>query len=100
VVGLSARAPLEALDQDDGLRKLVASEVMLGEGDEVLARRPVARAGLDHGGHLLAEALVGRANHYRVVYGGMAAEHLLHFLRVDLFASGVDRYRAAAEDDD
>ena len=60
-------------------------------------RRAAPGSGLDEGGHGLAEALVGHADHRGVGDGRVLLEHLLDLLGIDLLAAGVDAPGAPAE---
>src|SRR5262249_37293181 len=62
VVRLAARAAHHLIDQHDGARQLVAGEVAAREIGQLGVIDRLSLARLDHGGHLLAEALVRRAD--------------------------------------
>ena len=57
----------------------------------------LARAGLHHGGHLLAPPLVGDPDHEHVEHLRVALERRLDLFGIDLLAARVDALRTAAE---
>ena len=67
----------------------------VSRSDVLVAARALAQ--LDERRHLLAPALVRRADHHRVVHVGVMLERVLDLLGEDLLAAGVDRDRVAAE---
>src|SRR5215470_3313843 len=97
VVRLAARAAYNLIDQHDRARQLVAGEMAAREIGQLGVIDRLSLTRLDHGGHLLAEALVGSADDDGVIHRRVPPEHLLHLLGVDLLPAGVDAHRSAAE---
>ncbi len=82
----------------DRARHLLAREVGAAIGDQFVCQRLarlIARHGLDHGLHLLAEIGVGHAEHRGIGDLGMRDQQVLALLRVDVHAAGDDHERRA-----
>src|SRR5439155_996763 len=98
VVRLSVRRPPDRFDDEHALGRLEPSQARTHVAAELILAGGGTPVELDEPDDRLPPFLVADTDHDRVVDGGMGLQHLLHLLRVDLLAGGVDADAAAAEE--
>src|SRR5450759_542355 len=94
VVSLSVGGALQAVDNHEVARHLVAGQRAPAVLLSVLEREQRARAWLDDRDDPLAPALVGYPDDDGIPDGGVGEEHLLDLLSEDLLATGIDGQRS------
>src|SRR3954453_6261638 len=97
---LAGRPLGERVDDPDVARVLVGGDALL---DEVAQLVGVARGALGQrpgGADLLAELLVGHADHRRLDHRRVLVEHLLDLARVDVVAAADDHVLLAVDDEE
>src|SRR5690606_12200662 len=98
LLDLAGHGHREAVDEADVARDLVVRDLALAVLAHLVLGQALALAQDDPGAQLLAEALVGDADHLHVEHLGVSVEELLDLARVDVLAAADHHVLDAADD--